>query len=114
LERDQGPEAKREYMAELGRRGARAFHAARRKTGLDPDDLPTLNSPEDAERWLELVARAVVTGQLANRDGQVAVQAVREWLKAHDAGRMGKKVAQLQDQLEALKGPHRATSGRAS
>ena len=43
------------------------------------------------------------TGRLANRDGQVVVQAVREWLKAHEAGRVAERVEELREQVAALK-----------
>ena len=69
----------RERLQAAGRKGAEtAARKLKGAAGLDPDELPSLRTPQDAEAWLETVGQAVATGKLANRDGQVVVQAVRE------------------------------------
>ena len=100
IEREQGADAKREYMAELGRKGAKA---SRRGTGLAPGELGGLESHSDAKRWLRLIGEAVVTGRLSNRDAQAGVKAVEAWLKAHGEGVVAKDVAELREALDAFR-----------
>ncbi len=45
-----------------------------------------LRTPEDAKRWLRIIGRAVAEGRLRSRDGDATTRAVREWLRAHEAG----------------------------
>ena len=73
-------------MAERGRIGAEVSKQVRRKgKGLRPGELGPLRSPQDAERWLRIVGRAVAEGRLRNRDADATTRAVKEWLRAHAA-----------------------------
>jgi len=93
----------RERLREAGRKGAKVSTRLRRKaTGLEPDELPPLRTPRDAEAWLELVGRAVATGVLPNRDADAATRAVREWLRAHEAGTVTAQVDELRRKVAAL------------
>lgn len=92
-----------EEMRERRRRAAEATARRLRAGGLEPDDLPPLRTPQDAETWLERIGRAVATGELANRDADAATRAVRAWLQAHDAGTVAERIAELQEVVETLK-----------
>ena len=95
----------RERLREAGKKGAQVSTRLRRKAmGLEPDDLPPLRTPQDAEAWLERVGRAVATGRLANRDGDAVTRAVREWLRAHEAGAVAEQVGELGRKVAELKG----------
>lgn len=67
--------------------------------GLENAELPPLDSPEAAERWLEVVARGVATKRLGSSEGRTVVQAVREFLRAHEAGRMSARLEALTEAL---------------
>ncbi len=93
----------RDRLSNAGRKGGEA--TKRRLSGpagLGPHELPALSSPEAAERWLEIVGRAVAEGRLAHRPGQVVATAVREWLKAHEAGRVAERLEELRRKLDVL------------
>ena len=92
-----------ERLAEAGRKGGEAARRRFQRSGLDPDDLPPLSSPESAELWLEKIGRAVSTGRLGHHEASAAVRAIREWLRAHDAGKVSARVTELQRQLEQLR-----------
>ena len=92
-----------ETMRERARRGGEATRRRWQGTKLEDNDLPPLNSPQAASVWLETLGRAVATGQLANRDGDTAVRAVREWLRAWEVGEQAQKLEELREQVTALK-----------
>ena len=69
-------------MAERGRRGGLATKRRGMSPGLAAEELPKLQSHEDAQAWLETIGRAVATGRLSDRQAQAAIRAVAEWVKA--------------------------------
>lgn len=93
-----GPDG-REKMREIARKGAEATKRRWRDGGLDADELPPLDGPRAAEHWLEVTGRAVATGRLGHREGRTIVSAVKEWLSAHDAGRVSQRLEALMDAL---------------
>ncbi len=92
-----------ERMAELGRKGAESTARRFKRMGIDPDTLPHLTSPQVAEVWLDRIARAVVSGELAHREAQAAVRAVEAFLKAHSEGKVARDLEELRGQLETLR-----------
>ncbi len=93
-----------ERLREAGRKGAEVSIRLKQKaTGLSSDELPSLDSPQAAATWLEAIGRAVACGRLANRDAIAATKAVREWLRAHEAGAMAEQVGELRRKVEELK-----------
>ena len=92
-----------ERMASLGRKGAEAM-AKRLRGGLAAAEFGTLTTPKDAERWLEVVGRAVATGRLGHAEGRTVVSGVREWLRAHEAGHVAERLEELAGRLEQLRG----------
>lgn len=97
-----GPNAS-ERMAEQGRKGAETTAKKLRGEGLDPDDLPPLDSPQAAERWLEAVGRAVATGELSHNAGKAVARLVREFLRAREAGTVAEEIEELRDKVAALR-----------
>jgi membrane-bound ClpP family serine protease len=88
-----------ERLREAGRKGAEVSTRLKQKaTGLPP-----LDSPKAAATWLEAIGRAVACGRLANRDAVAATKAVREWLRAHEAGALAEQVTELGRKVEELK-----------
>ncbi len=93
-----------ERLREAGRKGAEVSTRLKQKaTGLSSDELPPLDSPKAAATWLEAIGRAVACGRLANRDAVAATKAVREWLRAHEAGALAEQVTELGRKVEELK-----------
>ncbi len=95
----------RERLSEEGRKGAAA--AARKwrgRSGLEPGELPELGTPQDAQRALDIVAHAAAEGRLPQRQADATTRAVREWLRAWEAGAVAEQIAQLQRKVAALGG----------
>ncbi len=90
--------------SEMRRRALKGAIASRRAKGLAPDELPALDSPQAAERWLEEVGRAVSTGRLGHQEGRAIVGAVQQWLKAHEAGHVAERLEELAGRLDELRG----------
>ena len=94
-----------ERMADLGRKGAAATARKWRGAhGLEPGELPELRTPHDAQRALDIVAHAAAEGRLPQRQADATTRAVREWLRAWEAGALAEQVAQLQRKVAALGG----------
>jgi hypothetical protein len=95
----------RERLREAGRLGAEVSKQVRRKgKGLRPGELGSLQTPRDAERWLRIIGRAVTEGRLRSKDADAGTRAVREWLRAHEAGAVVDQVAELRRKVSDLKG----------
>lgn len=101
IERDEGPEAKRRYYRELGRKGGYASGTG--QEGLDPEELPELETFEDAKMWLEAIGRATATGRLKDRSAQAAIRAVEAWLKAEDDRLEAEQLNRLMDAISEAK-----------
>lgn len=71
----------------------------RARRGLDPEELPPLDSHENAEKWAATIAEAVATGRLSSAQGSTALRAVAEWRACHDAGRLVQRLAALEAKL---------------
>ncbi len=89
-------------MADRGRKGA--ARKWRGRGGLEPGELPELNTPHDAQAALDIVAHAAAEGRLPQRQADATTRAVREWLRAWEAGALAEQVAQLQRKVAALGG----------
>ena len=90
-------------MAERGRKGAESLKKHWRGQVLDETELPPLRTPHDAEEWLEVVGRAVATGRLSHNHGRTIATTIREWLKAHEAGKVAERVEELREQVAVLR-----------
>ena len=90
-------------MAERGRKGAESLKKHWRGQVLAETDLPPLRTPVDAEQWLEVVGRAVATGRLSHNQGRTIATTVREWLKAHEAGKVSRKIEDLSEAVAKLR-----------
>ncbi len=96
--------AQRERDAKLG--GVRkAKNAARRKAelGIDPNALPPLRTPHDAETWLERISLSVAVGGMPHTQARVAVAGIQQWLKAYEVGRQADQIVKLKAQIAELK-----------
>lgn len=94
---------KAERRREIARKGAEASARARRGGGLEENELPPLDGPRAAERWLEAIGRAVATKRLTHAEGKALARIIREYLRAHADGAVSDKVEELQRKVSALK-----------
>jgi len=95
----------RERLVEAGRKGAEAMARKwRGRGGLEPGELPQLQTPHDAQEALDVVAHAAAEGRLPQRQADATTRAVREWLRAHEAGVVADQVEELRRKLSELKG----------
>jgi len=92
-----------ERMAEIGRKGAEAMRRKWMAKGLEPGELPELRTPHDAQRALDIVAHAAAEGRLPQRQADATTRAIREWLRAHEAGAVADQVEELRRKLSELK-----------
>ncbi len=63
---------------------------------LDTHDLGALESAEDAQRWSEVIARAVVTGKLSANAAGMALKSVEQWLRSHETNDLNARLAELE------------------
>ena len=70
---------------------------------MEPGELPELRTPHDAQRALDIVAHAAAEGRLPKRQADATTRAVREWLRAHEAGVVTDRVEELREQVSELK-----------
>ena len=89
----------RERLREAARKGGEATARKLKGKGLSDDEIPPLRSPQDAERVLEVVIRAVATGRLGHNEGRTIVRGVREFLRAHEKGVEADRIDALMDAL---------------
>ena len=92
----------------MRRRALKGAIASRRGKGLDAGELPALHSPEAAERWAEIVGRAVAERRLTHSEGWAVASLIREFLKAHSDGKVTRKIDELGEAVARL----RADRGR--
>ncbi|MFH1833761.1 MAG: hypothetical protein ABH877_01950 [bacterium] len=95
--------ARREKLLGHCADGGKAIARRLRAKVLGETDLPPLASPQAAAAWLEIIGRAVATGRLSSRDADAVTRAVREWLKAHEAGDVADQIKALRETVAALK-----------
>ena len=103
----------RETMAERGRLGGLATKRKAASPGLDPNELPSLQTHQDAQAWLEIIGRAVATGRLSDRQAQAAIRAVSEWVKAEGERATAEVVNELRFEIDRVKAEIESTSIRA-
>ncbi len=95
----------RERLSEAGRKGAAATARKwRGRGGLEPGELPELLTPHDAQTALDVVAHAVAEGRLPSRQAAETTRAIREWLRAWEAGAVADKLEELGAEIAKLKG----------
>lgn len=91
----------REEMRRRGLKGGRRTKEAWKRPGVTAEELGTLESLADAQRWLTVIASAVATGRLDRGDAQAATRAIEVWLKAADS-LTEEQVQALQEKLDAV------------
>ncbi len=101
----------RERLSEAGRKGAAATARKwRGRGGLEPGELPELGTPHDAQRALDIVAHAAAEGRLPQRQADATTRAVREWLRAYEAGAVTDRLEELKATVAELKGEKKLRS----
>jgi len=90
-------------MRRRGLRGGRATKEAWKRPGVAPDELGPLETVEDAQRWLRILASAVVSGRLDKGDAVAATRGVEVWLRASDSLTEG-DMERLAEKIEAIQG----------
>lgn len=101
---DPSPEAEqRRKLASM--RGGEATRIKHRKIkALDPGELGTLDTPEDAARWTRIIAEAVATGRLSTGAANAATRAVSQWLSARDLHVRETRLGRLEAEVERIRG----------
>ncbi len=93
----------REKLREAAMKGAEATKRVWRSKGLDPEELPPLRTPQDAERWAEVLGRAVASGNLTHSQGKAISSLLREWRASHEAGVVSGRLEELRATVAELK-----------
>lgn len=93
-----------DQMQERRKKAAKTrWKNAHENEGLMPDELPPLETHEDAKMWLEAIGRAVATGRLEDRSAQAAIRAVSEWVKTEGERATREVIDDLKDEIEQLR-----------
>lgn len=82
-----------------GRRGGKVAAARLRVERGLVEDLPPLQTMDDARLWLEQIIRGVLVGQITPEQMQAARQGLLAWIDAQ----RDKQVLELRQQIEELK-----------
>lgn len=90
-------------MRERGRKGAQTTKARYKGRGLHRDQLGCLESIEDAQRWLRMIAQAVGAREITHNEGAAMTSTVRAWLSAEDSRLRAEDLAELQGQIAELR-----------
>lgn len=93
-----GPGAS-ERLSKVGQKGGKATARRFKGKALDEGELPPLVDGEAAERWCDIVGRAVVTGRLSHNQGKAALRAVKEWRESHKSGAVSDRLDALMEAL---------------
>ncbi len=93
-------------LVDQGKKGGavQAANWRRIKGQLMPGELPELLTPHDAQKALDVVAHAVAEGRLPHRQAAETTRAIREWLRAWEAGAVADKLTELGAEIAKLKG----------
>lgn len=90
-------------MRARGMRGGGSTAKRCLKPGLVRDDLGSLETVRDAQRWLEAIGEGVVTGRLKPQEATARVRAVETWLKAESERLKIEDLEELRAQVAELK-----------
>ncbi len=96
------PDGGREEMRRRGRLGALTQQRAR-SGGLDEDELPDLQTHQDAKAWLEITGRAVACGRMREAAGQCVIRAIEAWIRAEGERLTVHVVEDLRREVDRLK-----------
>lgn len=99
-----------EFARRAGKKGGAALAAKHRRKGIALDQLGKLDTANDCKRWLQIVARGALAGDLDKQDADVAIRALRVWLDAHGASVATEQLEELRGEIREL----RAGIGRAA
>ena len=90
-------------MRHRGQKGGAATKARYRGNGLPRDRLGPLETIQDAQRWLRMIAEAVGSREITHSEGQSMTTAVREWVRAEGERLKAEDLAALQEQVAELR-----------
>lgn len=97
---------RRERAQEARRRGGRAAGHQNRKERRYAADVPgPLETPADACRWTAWATQALATGRIDDKTAGKIASLVRAWLSANEKRAQAEEIAELRDEIAALRGP---------
>jgi hypothetical protein len=97
-----GPDGAQRMRAR-GRRGAQTTKLRYSGAGLPRDRLGTLETIQDAQRWLRLIAEAVGARELSHSEGSAMTTAVRAWISSEDTRLRAEDLQELREQLAEIR-----------
>lgn len=81
--------------------GGQALRAKLAGSAFTVEELPPLETLEDAKHALDVIRTAVMTRRLTHAEGNSAARAVGEWVKTEGAASTARIVGELRAELEA-------------
>jgi len=78
--------------------------ASRKRKGLNPADLPPLETLEDAQKWSAVIAKAVATGELSSGQARAVQIALTTWMRAHDMIKLRTRLERMEKLLQQKRG----------
>lgn len=88
-------------MAEISRKGGQATAARFASVPFVAEDVPRIETLEDAKLALDNIRIAVLTRRITHAEGNAASKAVSEWCKAEGMAATGRLVTELRNELAA-------------
>jgi hypothetical protein len=82
-------------------RGGRATKAKHAGAAFHADDLPQLETLDDALSYTAMICRAVLTRRITHNESNAAAKAVDSWVKAKQASMTAQLVEELRAELDA-------------
>ena len=88
--------------ARVEERRLRNSKGGRKLKRIHAEDVPPLNTLDDAPGFARWVVQAVAEGRLETRRGDTLLKGLREFSKAYEAAKISARVAELQAQVKQL------------
>lgn len=95
--------AREEWRREKASRAGKASVKARRDKEFSLDELPELDGPQAAEKWMEIIIKAMIDGRLSQNKMDLARKGLKVWLKAHDKGQLEDRFDRLETALKTYR-----------
>lgn len=103
IERDEGPDAKRDYYASLGERGAESLHKARRGAPAASEVPAAPKTLEDAVAWASWTIHSVATGLVTTQQAREIANTIKVFIDAIEKRDVRGEIEELREAVAELR-----------
>jgi len=101
--KEYGPDARKDYLSRIAKKGAEATKAKRGRHSLDVDSLPALADHGSVKVWLSALAKGVASGKVSKNLSQEVRNVLKVWMRAHKGETTDEVVEEIQSELAELR-----------